>query len=86
MLLRISVFIGLGLSLFILPWWATLVFTLAALIYFPAYYEAVIIAFWFEAALGLGGMPPLFVRFGWTVLCLIIVIVASEVRRRIMLG
>lgn len=80
---RIAATVGLIAALYVLPWWATLGLGLWAAASFAHYYELLLVAFLFDLSYGAAGQPPFFVPLPVTVLALIAVILANEIRIRI---
>lgn len=84
MVTRLLFSVGLFIAAFILPWWLTVLITLAALFYFPHFYEAVCIGLILDAVYG---SYVLFSSFSYamTLAALILVFMVTKIRERMIM-
>lgn len=84
MIARILFGVALLVTLFVTPWWVTLLLVLAGLIYFPFYIEVLFVGLFFDALYG----APMFVPwlpYAATMLAVVFLICAQQVRERLIM-
>lgn len=69
---------------FLVPWWITVLCTLAALFYFKSFYEAVLVGLILDALYGSYVLFPAF-PYALTLVALAFVLVVSKIRERMIM-
>ena len=86
MISRVIFTLALLWSIFSLPWWGSLALAIVALWQFKYYYELVLVALLFDWWYGFFLLWPFFVRLPLTVISLMLVVLAPEIKSRIMVS
>lgn len=83
MLNRFSLDILLILSIFLMPWWISTIFTVALLLYINSYYEAIFLGFFFDFAYSIPTELFFGFRFVFSVLFIFIFLISGPLKRRL---